>query len=350
MDLHSRDFVTRLDPHGMLRLTEEFPIQCERALEIARRAEPPKLANPPAVVVVTGLGGSAAGGDFARSLYEANGAAPLIVNRDYHMPNYLGLGDLVFCCSYSGNTEETLSAYVEAKKAGAKVIVISSGGKLTELAKADGHTVVTVPGGQPPRTALGFMLIPVLVLSEKLKLIPAQPYEKAIALLKACRAKWTVEGAENGPKELATALHGKLGIIYGLGLWQGLLANRWKGQINENAKVLAFQNSFPELNHNEILGWVGAKNQGANGYVVVTLQDGTESKQMKARLQVSKTLIGETAEFFDVFAEGDSLLEKLLSLTYYGDFTSIYLAALEGVDPEDIGSINTLKSELAKLS
>jgi len=350
MDLNSRDFVTRLDPHGMLQLTEEFPIQCERALEIARAAEPPKIASKPALVVVTGLGGSAAGGDFARSLYEAHGAAPLVVNRDYHMPNYLGLGDLVFCCSYSGNTEETLSAYAEAKKAGAKIVVVSSGGKLSELAKADGHVVITVPGGQPPRTALGFMLIPVLVISEKLKLIPAQPYEKAIERLKACSAKWTVEGADDGPKKLATALHGKLGIVYGLGLWQGLLANRWKSQINENAKVLAFPNTFPELNHNEILGWVGAKNQGVAGYVIVTLQDGSESPQMKARLAISKKLIGDAAGFHDVFAEGDSLLEKLLSLTYYGDFTSIYLASLIGIDPEDIGSINTLKSELAKLS
>ncbi len=333
----------------MWRLTEQFPQQCREALAIAENAKLPELINLPSVVMLTGLGGSAAGGDFARALFEAHGAAPFVVNRDYHLPNYLGLGDLVFCSSYSGNTEETLSAYHDAKKAGAKIIAVTSGGKLAELAKADGHAVILVPGGQPPRTALGYMLIPVISAAQRLKLIPAQDFEKAFSLLGQCASLWTVEGPDDGPKALAQSLHGAVGLIYGLGIWQGLIANRWKSQINENAKVLAFCNAFPELNHNEILGWAGADKQGVSKYTVLALLNGQESDKMKARLRVTRKLIGKAAGFHEVTARGDSLLEQMLSLAFYGDFVSLYLAALNQVDPENIDGINVLKAELAKV-
>jgi glucose/mannose-6-phosphate isomerase len=349
VDLHDRAAVTALDPHGMLRLTEQFPKQCREALAIAESSKLPDLVNRPSMVVLTGLGGSAAGGDFVRALFEAQGSTPFVVNRDYHLPNFLGLGDLVFCCSYSGNTEETLSAYHDAKKAGAKIVAITSGGKLSELAQADGHAVVTVPGGQPPRTALGFMLIPAISVAERLKLIPQQPFEAAFSLLENCAKQWTVEGPDEAPKKLATALHGTLALIYGLGIWQGLIANRWKSQINENAKVLAFPNTFPELNHNEILGWAGADKQGVAKYSVIALQNGKETEKMKARLRVTRDLIGSKASFHEVTALGESLLEQMLSLTFYGDFVSLYLAALNQVDPENIDGINILKNELAKV-
>ena len=132
-ELDDRSFVTRLDPKGMLRLTEEFPSQCRTALAIAMSAPLPTLDIRPGLVMLTGLGGSAAGGDFTRALFEAQGTSPFIVNRDYHLPNFVGLSDLVFVASYSGNTEETLSAYADAVKAGAKIICITSGGKLADL-------------------------------------------------------------------------------------------------------------------------------------------------------------------------------------------------------------------------
>jgi glucose/mannose-6-phosphate isomerase len=349
--LDDRAFVTRLDPKEMLRLTEEFPSQCRRALEIARNAELPALDMRPGVVMLTGLGGSAAGGDFTRAIFEAEGSAPFLVNRDYHLPHYVGLGDLVFVTSYSGNTEETLSAYADAQKAAAKIICVTSGGKLAELARADGHSVIQIPGGQPPRTALGFMLIPVLAACERLGLIPAQDYETAFAQLDRLIPTWTVETSfdDCAPKKLAEAMHGKLAVLYGLGPWQGLVANRWKGQINENAKNMAFANAFPELNHNEILGWVKAHEQGVSGWVGVILEDGSEGAKMQTRAKVTERLVAETAEFHHVRAPGDSLLARMLSLILFGDFVSLYLAALNGVDPENIDSINVLKSELASV-
>ena len=349
MNLNSRETLTALDPKGILTLTEQFPDQCRKALAIAEEAKLPAMPQRPSLTVLTGMGGSAAGGDFVRAMFEAYGSTPFVVNRDYRLPNYVGLGDLVFCTSYSGNTEETLSAYADAKKAGAKVVAVTSGGKLAEIARADGHAVIIVPGGQPPRTALGFMLIPVLVVAEKLKLIPAQDYPRAFDLLTQCVQSWTVEGGDAQPKEIAESLHDRVGVLYGLGTWQGLIAGRWKSQINENAKCMAFAHTLPEMNHNEILGWTGAGEQGK--FTVVALQDGSETEKMKTRLRVTREIIQSKSEtpYHEVTAKGESLLEKLLSLALFGDFVSLFLAALNQVDPETIDSIDLLKEELAKV-
>lgn len=351
MSLSDRAFVTRLDPKGMLTLTEAFPEQCRKAREIALAAELPPLASVPKLTLLTGLGGSAAGGDFTKALFEAAGKTPFVVNRDYHLPAYVGKGDLVFATSYSGNTEETLSAYADAKAAGATIVAVTSGGKLAELARADGFPVIQIPGGQPPRTALGYMLIPVLVACERFGLIPAQDYDAAFAQVERAIAEWTVEGpADSEAKTLANALHGKLSVIYGLGGYPAIVANRWKGQINENSKNMTFANAFPELNHNEILGWVKAGEQGVSAWVGLILEDGTESEKMKTRARVTEGLVGATCTFHRVRARGTSLLERMLTLTVLGDFVSLYLAALNGVDPENIDAINVLKNELSKVS
>ena len=346
INLNDRASMMALDPHEMLRLTEEFPKQCREAMAIARAAVLQPLAEKPTLVVLTGMGGSASGGDFVRAIFEAEATMPFIVNRDYHLPNYVGADSLVFCASYSGDTEETLSAYADAKKAGAAIVVVTSGGQLRELAWADGFPVIQVPSGQPPRTALGYMMVPVLVACETLGLIPEQAFSKAFDLVQTTVNELSVGGSDSSAKELATKMDGGLSVIYGLGSWQGLMANRWRCQINENAKSLAFTNSFPELCHNEIMGWV----KGEGKFTAIVLQDGTESAKMKTRHRVTQELIGEKASFVDVTAKGESLLEKMLSLATFGDFVSIYLARLNEVDPENIDWLNTLKFELGKIN
>jgi len=347
--LDDRDFVTRVDPKAMLGLTEGFPSQCRQAREIALNADLPELSSSPGLTMLTGLGGSAAGGDFARAIFEHEGETPFLVNRDYHLPHFVRNGDVVFVASYSGNTEETLSAYAEASRAGARIVAVTSGGELADQARRDSHSVIRIPGGQPPRTALGYMMIPVLVSSERLGLIPKQDFEAALSLLERNLTAWTVEAPfeTNPTKRLALALHRKLAVIYGLGGWQGVVAGRWKGQINENSKNLAFPNAFPELCHNEVLGWVGAGDQGVAEWVGVLLEDGTESNKMKARAAIVEGLLRPVAEFHHVRTEGETLLEKMLSLTFFGDFVSIYLAALTGVDPEDMTWLIQMKEGLA---
>ncbi|HXH60733.1 MAG TPA: bifunctional phosphoglucose/phosphomannose isomerase [Fimbriimonadaceae bacterium] len=346
--LDDRSFVERNDPAGMLRLTEAFPAQCRQAVSLAQVGDLPSLATTPGLVALTGLGGSAAGGDLTRALFEEAGSVPFLVNRDYSMPSYCGPGSLVFAVSYSGNTEETLAATADAKSKGATVVAVTSGGKLA-LEKTAG--LITVPGGQPPRTALGYLFLPVVVACERLGLLPEQDYETAISLLDECVSLYGAQRPfdDNPAKQIAASLHGAFGVVYGLGSWQAIVANRWKGQINENAKNLALVGGYPELCHNEILGWVKAGGQGVSRFSGVFLLDGSESARMKKRAEVSARLVSDQVQFTDVTARGTSLLARLLTLTFIGDFVSIYLAALNDVDPENIDSINVLKSELAKL-
>lgn len=338
----------------MWGLVEAFPDQCRRALAIAREVSFPAPKTAPTSAILTGMGGSASGGDFARALFEAHGAIPFSVNRDYRLPNFVGPGTIIFAASYSGNTEETLACYDQAQAAGASIVAVTSGGKLKERAERDGHPIVLVPGGQPPRSALGFMLIPVLVACEAMGLLPAHDFEGAFAALEACANGYAPGGDDPRPRELAQAFRGKLPILYGVGTWPGLIANRWKCQINENAKCHAFYHAYPELDHNEILGWIEAKGQGIAGFHGAALSASSEgqgeSPKMRTRREVTERLIGPQCPFTRVEAKGDDLLTQMLTLTYFGDFVSMYLSALNGVDPTVIPHIETLKAELEKVA
>ncbi|MDX2064566.1 MAG: bifunctional phosphoglucose/phosphomannose isomerase [Fimbriimonadaceae bacterium] len=349
MDLRNRDVMKALDPLGMLELIEDFPNQCRRALEIAQAVQLEPLASRPNAVVLCGMGGSAAGGDFVKALFEAQSDIPFSVVREYDLPGYVGAGSLVFIASYSGNTEETLSAYAQTIARGASVIVVSSGGQATEWANRHGHPVITVPGGQPPRSALGYMMVPVIVACVALGLLPAQPFDAAFAGLDRVSAALGLTGDDPFARELAGAMHGRIGLAYGLGGYRSAIANRWRCQFNENAKYLLFVNGYPELCHNEIMGWVAANLQ-ADRYAGVLLTDGQEPLRMKVRAEVTEQVIGtELVPFTRAEAIGDTLLERMLSLTYIGDWVSIYLARLNGVDPTQIANIDTLKDALAKL-
>ncbi len=351
LNLDDRTAVTAHDPSGFVGLVEAFPEQCLRTLGIVREARLPRSCDGVTSVILTGLGGSAAGGDFAKGLYDSLSHVPFQVNRDYHLPNWVGPGTLVFAASYSGNTEETLAAYHEAKGRGAQIVAVTSGGALRERAASDGVPHVVVPGGQPPRTALGFMLLPVVYASEQAGLLPRQDYEGVIATLFEVRDRYGVDRPEpdNGAKQMARALTGRLGLFYAAGAWQTGIANRWRCQINENAKEMAFHNTFPELCHNEILGWEGAGEQGVEEWVTVLLLGGDESPRMLARIGATLELIDAKTSFHKAKGFGESLLARMLSLAHFGDYVSVYLAALAGRDPAAMAAIDRLKAELAKI-
>lgn len=350
-ELDDLSFLNRLDPLGMAGLTHEFAGQCRQAVEIARGSALPNWNARPDHVVLTGLGGSAAGGDLVSALYAAEGAVPFIVNRDYGLPYYVGQGSLVFACSYSGNTEETLAAYEDAKSRGASVIVVSSGGELTKRAGEDGFPRVTVPGGQPPRTAMGFMAMPVVVASEQLGLVPSQDFDEVFGVIEQVRdtCGFSVPEDSNIAKQTARYLHGKMAVLYGLGGWQFAIAQRWRGQLNENSKVMASTHVFPELCHNEILGWEGSGGQSVGKWATVLLEGGDEAARFKERVRITCEQIGEATEFMTVSARGSRVLAKMLSLAHIGDWVSLYLAALTGKDPGQMVAIEQLKIELAKL-
>ena len=199
--------------------------------------------------------------------------------------------------------------------------------------------------------SLGNLFIPLVRIAERLDYLPTQNTGAAFAELDACVERWGVDRpfATNNAKTLASYLFGRVPLVYGLGGWQGVVASRWKGQINENAKVMAFSHTFPELNHNEIMGWTLAERQNVAHWATVFLESGEESVRMQTRARVTRELIRDKSETFTVTAHGDDLLSQMLSLTFCGDFVSLYLAALNGVDPENIDAINTLKRALAEL-
>jgi glucose/mannose-6-phosphate isomerase len=350
--LDESGLLTRLDPHGMMALTLDFPAQCERAWQIAENAPLPTLPSAPRQVLVCGMGGSAIGGDYLRALFEEYGDLPVQVIRDYHLPNSTDAHTLVFAVSYSGNTEETLACYAQARAREAMIVALSSGGALKQRADADGVFHLQVPGGQPPRTALGYLFVPLMRLAERLGLLPdlSQPYSQMLQRLVQTRdaLQISVPYEQNPAKQLAQALHRRIPLIYGSGGARATVAMRWKGQINENAKQHAFAYTFPELNHNEILGWVKASEQASNWSVVV-LRDPDESAKIRTRIEVTRRLVGDRADWRELTAEGASQLERLMHLTYFGDFVSLYLAFLNAVDPENIDYINILKAELAKV-
>lgn len=330
---------------------EGFPDQLREALRLSDIDLPPSLGEAGGLVVC-GMGGSAIGGDYLRCLIEAQGTKPCIVCRDYSLPAFVGPGTLVLACSYSGNTEETLSAVRQAVQRGCSVVAVTSGGELAEACRQQGFPFITVPSGLPPRMSLGYLAIPLVRISERLGFLPEQDYQTAIAETEAGVERWgpSRPSASNAAKMLAAYLYGRLPVIYGLGGWHGVVASRWKGQINENAKVMAFSHTFPELNHNEVMGWTLAERQNVGHWAAVFLEAGDESVRMQTRAKVTRDLIRDKAETFSVTATGEDLLSQMLSLTLCGDFVSLYLAALNGVDPEAIDSINILKKALADLA
>lgn len=357
--LDNLDAIRVLDPHGMLDLTERFPDQCRDALQISRDFLAAQGAPArPSSIIITGLGGSAIGGDLVRALVEIGGDVPVIVNRDYRLPGFAGPNTLVIASSYSGNTEETVSAYEHARDLGCPRICITSGGELARHAARDGVPCCIVPGGRPPRASTGYLFIPTLAVVAASVDLGAQcglnAVDASLGHLDELAAEWRRENpvSDNPAKELAVALHGRIPIFYGAQGWTSVLALRWKGQFNENAKVHAFANALPEQNHNEILGWTRASQQSSI-WSVVYLRDPQETEdqpRIARRIAVLQAVIASSAEQHEVWATGDSLMERLLGTLYYGDFVSVYAALLAGVDPTDIAGIDLLKGEMANLN
>jgi glucose/mannose-6-phosphate isomerase len=350
-NLADRGVFERLDPHDMMGLVLRFPRQCREAAALHFEGGV-RLAGI-SRIVLTGMGGSAIGGEFARCVLDDCGTIPLIVNRDYVLPAWVGPDTLVICASYSGNTEETLAAYCAARSAGAPICAITSGGALRAAATEDGYPLAIVPGGQPPRSAAGYMFLPLLNLFREIGVISSDlrsDLDEMFGVLGGIAARLgpSVPTVDNPAKQMAAALHGRLPVVYGSQGYRGAVAMRWKGQFNENAKQAAFANVLPEQNHIEALAWVTAQRQASN-WSMVLLRDRTEPERIARRVELTRELTGPDTECHEVWAEGKSLLARMFSLIYFADFMTVYLAYLNGVCPTDMASLDYLKTELARI-
>jgi glucose/mannose-6-phosphate isomerase len=313
----------------MLQVIKDFPKQCREALGLPKGISASGKINN---IVIAGMGGSAMGGDLLK-IYLSNTNIPVYVNRDYKVPNFVDENSLVFAVSYSGNTEETLSALNAAKEKKAQIIGITSGGKLAE----ECEKVVNIPSGLQPRAALGYLFFPMLGILHNTNIIRVKNDElnEMMGILKQTN-KFNEQG-----EELSKKLKEKIPIIYASEAL-GAIAFRWKTQINENAKMPAFYNVFSEMNHNEIAGYKSMDHK----FSVVMILDKNDNDRVKKRMNICKEIMEEYVEVEEVETQGESLLARMFSAIYLGDYVSYYMALWNRVDPSPVDIIEGMKKKL----
>jgi len=325
----------------MKELVQNFSAQLREAKSIADKAlvAPGKNIQN---IVISGLGGSGIGGSILSELISDSCTVPIIINKDYHLPNFVSASTLLIISSYSGNTEETLSAMEQGMAKQAQIVCISSGGKVLELAKQHQFDFIEIPGGFPPRSCIGYSLVQLLKVMVNKGFAKASLFtdlDNAIQLLDKENTSIKTEA-----QALATKLKGKLPVIYSLGSSEGV-AVRFRQQINENSKMLCWHHTFPEMNHNELVGWT-EKN---DALVVVTFHTSFDYARTLKRYEICKPLFQKyTSGVIDISAKGESKLEQFLYLIHIGDWISCYIADLKGVDAVEVNVINHLKAELSK--
>ena len=338
--LDNEDLLARYDREGMIAVLDHFPDQCRDAIEIGERFESPAIAKLDKIIVC-GMGGSAMAGEIARRFSQI----PLFVNRSYSLPPFADERTLLVAISYSGNTEETLSALDQGIGRAIPALCISSGGRMEEIARTHRIPFLKIPSGYQPRAAIGYLAIPLLEVMSRIGALKGTvPWEGVLQGLRAIEARCTydVPTVENPAKKLACTLFGNIPLVYGTTDNTDLVAMRWKTQINENAKQAAFWNVIPELNHNEIVALVRAELL-ANQFVVLLRNDYDLPGNLD-RIRIMKDLFGK--KFTEVAATGTSEIAQVFSQIYLGDYVSFYLALLNGVDPTPVSLIEELKRKL----
>ena len=330
------------DAQDALGVAEKQWQQLEHVFEVTPALE----AYRPRNIVFAGMGGSALAALIAQVW--PGFPAPFEVVRDYTVPRYVSGDTLFFASSYSGNTEETLSALAEAEKEDAKIVVITSGGKLADLARAKGYPLAVLPAGLQPRHAVFYSLKALLTVTDTLGITERAGDELAskAPFLRTALQAWlpTVPTKSNLAKQIALEVIGKSAVVYaGPKLWPA--AYKWKISFNENAKHIAWANQFSEFNHNEMMGWT--KQPTEKPYAVIELHSPLEHPRIQKRFTVtSRLLSGLRPEPIVVDAQGDDLLEQLLHAIALGDFVTLYTALLNGINPTPVELIEKFKKQL----
>jgi glucose/mannose-6-phosphate isomerase len=320
-----------VDRQDMKRVLKDFPQQVVDAIRLGKEAEIPQLNFDS--IIFCGMGGSAVGGDIMASLIKS---IPISVLRSYDIPEWIGENTLAFVISYSGNTEETLSAYQELKKTSANIICVTSDGKLAECKPS---LLIRIPSGFQPRCAIGYLFFPVFMVLKRLGVVDFDVDELLSILTEMSR---DLENEDSVASALASKLLDRLPIIYAASPLEAV-AKRWQTQFNENSKVVAHINIFPELNHNEIVGFGNPKIDN----LVIIFKDTDYSPRIEKRIAITKEIISPyTSGIEEVYTVGDSPLTRLFSLMYLGDWTSYHLAVKRGVDPTSVERIAYLKDHL----
>jgi len=350
--LDNFEFMQNIDSENMLDALNNFPQQLREIAQILQKA--PVLIPPSRSIYnicLLGMGGSAIAGFIAEKLYSNDFSVPFIVNNDYVLPHWVNKNTFVIANSYSGNTDETVFALTEAQRRGAFCSAISTGGKVEDFAQKNELFHLKIPGGLQPRAALGYSFFALAHILQKAQLIAQRPQiDWLINFLEEKQRKLAPEfpAEKNYAKYIAQFAYGKIPIIYADSPYFQPVAYRWKCQFNENSKNPAFSASFPEMNHNEIMGWhFGQNHPLTERFAVLFLRDVNSAKHYQQRITATQQILqNNEIPFLEIYADGQTELEKFFSIIYLGDFATVYLAFLNQVNPTEINNIQFLKKQL----
>lgn len=343
-----RDGLVRVDPGDLLGDVLAIP---EHLRDASWKAESAGLSpwDSPGGLIVAGMGGSGVGGRLARAILADQASRAVLSVNEYALPPWTTNETTVLCASYSGDTEETLACFEAAGVIGARRVVATAGGQLAAAARAEGVPVIPIAGGLQPRAAVAYLTVAALEVAALCGAGPRLTTEIDVAAdhLEQLVVAWGPDAPDEAePKVLARALHGTVPVIVGAGL-TGPVALRWKTQINENAGQPACSGTLPEFDHNELVAWPRAADYGR--FSAVLLDDCDNMPRIEQRIRLTRELIaGGAAGTHVVPSRGQTTVERLFSLVLLGDLVSVYLAALNGVDPGAIEPIERLKARLGE--
>ena len=354
--------IKEIDSSHMLETCERTPYFCDDAFTQARKIEIPEkvqISNrltinykTPRNILIVGMGGSAIGGEILRDWLTSRVSIPINVSQDYLLPAYANEDSLVIAVSYSGETEETLSTFIEALKRGCMIVTISSGGHLRSFSQKLKLPHIPIPGNLPaPRAAIAYTFFPLVALMEKFQIIKntEEEFVETLRILRQISEENSLQTPleDNKAKTTASEIGDTTPIVYGFRQYKAV-ARRLKCQFNENSKVPSKFDVFSELNHNEIVGWEAPKNLTKN-LSVILIRDPEEPSELNRRIEITKQIVTAKAhKVMEIQAKGKKPLAKIFSTLLVGDFTSIYLALLRGVDPTPTKTISHLKEEMKK--
>ena len=349
-ELDNLEIYRRYDPDGMLSDLHGLPGQCRQAWEKANKFALPPDFKDIDKLVICGMGASAIGGDLLRSLTFELSKPLVFVNRGYDLPAFVDSKTLVITSSYSGNTEEILSAFTQTLDTRCKKLVITTGGKLGNLAQEKNVPIFTIDYHGQPRAALGYSFIPLIALLCKTGFLEnkSSRVEEMARTLEALlhNVAENVATPLNPAKQLAGKLFGKLVVIYGAGILS-TVAQRWKSQCNENSKAWAFYETFSELNHNAVVGYEFPKEVAGKVFVIM-LRCPSLHPRILSRYQITSEILEKVGVGHEIVdSQGKEHLTQMMSLVFLGDWVSYYLAILNHSDPTPVKAIDYLKKRLS---
>jgi glucose/mannose-6-phosphate isomerase len=337
-----------LDSLDMFGLARGFPEQVAGAAEVASKVEGLPPADEIDNVLVLGMGGSGVAGDVLAAVSAPFVSVPIVVAKGYAPPSFVGPGTLCFAVSFSGDTEETVEAAQAAAAAGARLVVVTAGGQLGELAPSWQAPHIPVPDDiAMPRAGFGALAVPLLLVLETVGLFPgASAWVDAAVTQVAARRDALVAG--QSAQKIARTIGRTIPLIFGAGPLGAVAAQRWKTQVNENAKAPAFAATMPELCHNEICGWGQHGDVTRQVFTLVELRHDEEHPQEARRFELVREIMAEVVQdVVEVRALGDGPVAQLFDLTLMGDFVSLHMAAQEGIDPGPVPVLDDLKRALS---